>query len=377
VARLRRYASGTAVARAAEAVCGTPISAEDVFRLGTAGNAALMQVIDSAATMLAIGCLNLVCADDNARVRICVLLRRLRNPPLPTLNRCENLLCRVNAQIRAVDPDVIVLAGGVAAAMLPHVRRHLRRLTWRLHDDAALVPLSLASCPEPGVQGACALGLQQLMPTSAAPTSVVLDRATPSDLTGLYQVCLGTGDSGADGSHLFSDPALLGTIYVGPYVTLSPHFAFALRHPSGQCCGYVLGVLDTVRFVEQCRQDWWPAVRERYPLADLGRYRANEQALLREHVHNDQKAVSPLSAEHLARYPSHMHIDLLAPVQGHGWGPVMVTRLLDALRGAGSIGVHLTMSAQNHRAFRFYGKLGFVPLIHGPEFEEWTLGLAL
>ncbi len=286
----------------------------------------------------------------------------------------------IRLQTRAVDPDVIVLSGGVAAAMLPHVRRHMRRLTWHLHDDAALVPLSLASCLEPGVQGACALGLQQLkqsMPAAAAPASVVLDRASQLDLKGLYRVCLGTGDSGADGTHLFSDPELLGTIYVGPYVTLSPQFAFALRDQAGQCCGYVLGVIDTVQFVEQCRRHWWPAVRERYPLVDIGRFRANEQELLREHVHNDQKPVSPLSADQLARYPSHMHIDLLAPAQGQGWGPVMVGRLLDALRGAGSRGVHLTMSAQNHRAFRFYGKLGFVPLIHGPEFEEWTLGLGL
>jgi hypothetical protein len=52
-------------------------------------------------------------------------------------------------------------------------------------------------------------------------------------------------------------------------------------------------------------------------------------------------------------FPSHMHIDLIASAQNHGFGGVMVERLLDTLRGVNKRGVHLTMSSQNAKAFKY------------------------
>ena len=40
------------------------------------------------------------------------------------------------------------------------------------------------------------------------------------DLPQLYRICLQTADNGADGTHLFTNPELMGHFFVGPYATL-------------------------------------------------------------------------------------------------------------------------------------------------------------
>ncbi len=267
---------------------------------------------------------------------------------------------------------VVVAGGSLGALLLPHARTMLRSMVWNLHDDCAMVPISLASCADSGVLGAAALGFRQGALVAGPARAFSLRRAQVRDLPELYHVCLGTGDAGADGTHLFSDPVLLGSIYVGPYVTLSPLFAYALVEDD-RVCGYTLGVLDTRVFYTECETKWWPALRETYPKASWNKYRPNERELIEQTIFGGFR--SPLRDEQLDMYPSHLHIDLLPPAQGRGWGPVMVGRLLDALRGAGSVGVHLTMMASNARAFNFYLKLGFQTLVQGE--TEWVLGLRL
>src|SRR5512138_30412 len=87
----------------------------------------------------------------------------------------------------------------------------------------------------------------------------------PSDLVALYRVCLLTGDSGEDASALYRDPELLGHVYVGPYIVLEPDLAFTLVQ-DGAPCGYVLGARSSPAFYERCEHEWFPVLRERYPL---------------------------------------------------------------------------------------------------------------
>ena len=63
-----------------------------------------------------------------------------------------------------------------------------------------------------------------------------------------------------------------------------------------------------------------------------------------------------------ARYPSHLHIDLLPRLQASGYGRQLTTTLITALRGHGSRGVHLHVPQGNHRAAEFYRHLGFTEL---------------
>lgn len=283
--------------------------------------------------------------------------------------------------IRFYDPDVVVLGGGLASVLIDRVKMALPTVQWSIHDDRQNVAIVAATCEEPGVQGAAALALQSLTASQAGElTSMLHQRPTVSlrsakgrDLEALYAVCLHTGDSGKDGAHLFTDLTLLGSIYVGPYLMLSSRFAFCLANTTGKGVGYVLGVLDTKAFDQLCREQWWPSLRARYPLDDLHKYNQLEQELISNQIHSRP----PIDTELIQRYPSHMHIDLLPVMQGYGYGVIMVKRLLYALQAAGSTGVHLTMSATNHRAFGFYEKLGFCLVKELRSSGELVLGLLL
>lgn len=77
-------------------------------------------------------------------------------------------------------------------------------------------------------------------------------------------MCLETGDSGADGTHLYpDDPLALGHRYTGPYVTLQPDLAFVLEDDEG-VCGYTLAALDTHAFYERMTAEWLPPLQAKH-----------------------------------------------------------------------------------------------------------------
>jgi ribosomal protein S18 acetylase RimI-like enzyme len=143
----------------------------------------------------------------------------------------------------------------------------------------------------------------------------------PDDLDAVYEICLRTGDAGSDASHLVSDPDLPGHVYAGPYLALCPELAFVLDD-DGAVAGYVIGALDTRAFADAYRERW------------------------------------PSFPEH----PSHLHVNLLPGAQGRGQGRALVETICDALRAAGSPGVHLGVQRRNERAVGFYARAGFEQL---------------
>lgn len=184
---------------------------------------------------------------------------------------------------------------------------------------------------------------------------VVLRPAKPTDLPELLRVCLQTGDSGKDATHLHNLPDLVGDIYVAPYVLHEPDFAYALW-ADNTVVGYVLGVLDTIEFENQLAQSYWPQTKARYAQHD-SEITPSDEALL-----NDLAKQGFSDPELVAKYPSHLHIDIVQSHQSAGYGKSMIAHLLSELKDAGSKGVHLHMSAQNDRARAFYKKFGFVEL---------------
>jgi GNAT superfamily N-acetyltransferase len=190
----------------------------------------------------------------------------------------------------------------------------------------------------------------------------------PPDEPRLYEICLRTGDAGGDATSKHADPSLPGHVYVGPYLALAPRFAFVLDPGSGTPAGYVLGVPDTDAFTAACEQSWWPALRRRYP--DPPEPATPDERLIAMMHHPPQ-----WSREVIARYPSHLHIDLLPEAQGQGHGRALMERLFRALADAGSPGVHLGVARANQRAVGFYRRLGFVELDGSP--GGLTMGLPL
>ena len=181
--------------------------------------------------------------------------------------------------------------------------------------------------------------------------------ALAMDLPGAYRVCLLTGDSGRDGSHLFRNPDLLGHVYVGPYVVGEPDLALVVADAEG-IAGYCLAVADTRAFEAWCEASWWPALREQYALpAD-----ATPDGELVGLIHAPAHAPDDVVRE----YPAHLHIDLLERTRGLGLGRQLVERQLEALRRRGVPGLHLDVAADNANAQAFYRHLGFQQVHRAP-----------
>ncbi len=181
--------------------------------------------------------------------------------------------------------------------------------------------------------------------------------ATLADEAAMYDVCLKTGNSGDDGTHLFEDPDVLGSIFVGPYLHQEPDLAFVLEDAQG-VCGYLLGALDSRKFFAEYERSWLPPLKAKHPepTGDPAQW-TRTQKFYYEYYHPDFFTPEPY-----AQYPSHLHIDLLPRAQGQGHGRKMMDYLGDELRRKGSPGVHLGTGLKNERAIQFYRKLGYQEL---------------
>lgn len=184
----------------------------------------------------------------------------------------------------------------------------------------------------------------------------------PDDLDALYRVCLRTADSGQDATALFADPMLPGHVYAAPYAVLEPSLAFVAVGPDG-VAGYVVGALDSTVFARRLEERWWPGLRSRYPEppASLPEDRWTRDQQIARLIHHPY----PVPAELAGRYPSHLHINLLPPLQGHGAGRRLIDTLAGALRAQRSPGLHLHVGANNPRAAGFYGRVGFTEIPSG------------
>jgi ribosomal protein S18 acetylase RimI-like enzyme len=181
----------------------------------------------------------------------------------------------------------------------------------------------------------------------------------PDDRDELYRICLLTSNNGGDGTASFRDPRLPGDVYAVPYAILEPSLAFVAEDADG-VGGYVVAALDTQEFGRRMELDWLPAVRARHPEQPphlASGLSVQERTALRN-IHESWKPGEDVPSG----YPSHLHINLLPPLQARGVGRRLIAALLARLREQGSTGVHLATHVTNVRAAGFYRHLGFTEL---------------
>ncbi|MFT4284125.1 MAG: GNAT family N-acetyltransferase [Protaetiibacter sp.] len=175
------------------------------------------------------------------------------------------------------------------------------------------------------------------------------------DLARLREICVLTGAAGWDATGRWSTDELLPDLFLEPYVTASPEWAWVVDEGDGPI-GYLVAVPRTDRFVRWWRAKWTPWFAERYPEPDEPY--SPEEELVRRGYHPEV-----LEIPELEEYPAHFHIDLLPGHQGRGYGRGLIENLLiPALAAAGIPGVHLTMDPANSAARAFYEAVGFTPL---------------
>ena len=176
-----------------------------------------------------------------------------------------------------------------------------------------------------------------------------------ADTSAVYEICLKTGNSGQDATHLFSDPLVLGHIYVGPYMEFEPQSVFILEDDQGPC-GYIMGVLDSQTYYQWMHSEWLPKIRFNYkkPTGNPDTWDETEKIT--------DLLFHPVSQRLLPDYPAHLHIDLLSRAQGKGQGKLLMDRFIDYLKYNKIPGLHLELSSNNDRAFNFYRKYGIEEL---------------
>ena len=185
----------------------------------------------------------------------------------------------------------------------------------------------------------------------------------------MYDICVRTADAGGDARSFHGDPDLPGHVWAGAYVALEPEYAFVLVNDGDVPVGYVIGALDSRSFEARCERDWWPSLRERYPLGSGATERDRTEIGF---VH-----APPLAADEVvAGYPSHLHIDLLPEAQGRGAGRRLIETLTASLAADGSRGVHLGVAMQNENARAFYERVGFAEFARTDDTVTFVMPLA-
>ena len=186
-------------------------------------------------------------------------------------------------------------------------------------------------------------------------TTAVIRPYRPSDHAAVYDVCVRTADVGGDARGKYHSDDLMPDLFAGPYLFLEPAFAFVLD--DGQrAVGYVIGTPDTAAFARAYRARWMPHLAGRYQVPP-DPPTSQEEAMIALHYQPERLVVPGLE-----EYPAHLHIDLLPPWQGRGFGRRMMTAFLSGLRAAGATRVHLGMSPANTAARAFYDRLGFTEI---------------
>ena len=184
-----------------------------------------------------------------------------------------------------------------------------------------------------------------------------------SDLARMREICLLTGAAGGDATGLFSSDDLLPDLFLEPYVTFAPGWAWVVELPvpdgagqdGVQVEGYLVAVSDTRAFTSWWADTWTPWFATLYPRPQQP-YSEEERLVLRGY-HPGQIEIAEVD-----EYPAHLHVDLLPAAQGQGWGSKLIGRLRSELADVGVPGVYASLDAENVAAPGFYERIGFTEL---------------
>lgn len=181
--------------------------------------------------------------------------------------------------------------------------------------------------------------------------------AAPGDVGALYEICLKTGDHGADATPLYRNPKLIGAIYAAPYAVLEPSFAFVAEDASG-VCGYVVGASETRAFEARLETDWWPQWRRAgpAPTGDPALWSPDERRL--DRIHRPRMAPEAVVAAH----PAHLHMNILRRARGAGLGRSLFETWREAARAAGATSAHVAVSERNAGGAAFWRAMGFADI---------------
>jgi ribosomal protein S18 acetylase RimI-like enzyme len=188
-----------------------------------------------------------------------------------------------------------------------------------------------------------------------------LRQATPADESAVSRICFLTANAGKTAEGLFKNPELPGLVYAVPYLHLASCWKYVLvNNVEGQqeeIVGYVLGASDCRAFEADAAENWWPKVQQRYPKppeSEKSKYTEAEWYYF-ETIANPHTT----GQEIVDVYPAFLHINILPPHQGQGWGTRMIRKAAEQVTSDGAKGLWVGIDKRNDDARQFYKALGF------------------
>lgn len=188
--------------------------------------------------------------------------------------------------------------------------------------------------------------------------AIDIRRFEAADIEACYAISLATGLAGSDASHLYVDTQLMGHIYIAPYAQLEPNLVLVVEDGDG-VAGFVAGATDTEVWEHRLERDWWPPLRSRYP--DPSDVPPEMQTADQRRAFMIHHPVST-PAEVTARFPAHLHMNLLPRLQRRGIGSTLLNAWRQAADGRGAWSMHVGVNCANERAIRFWRARGFEAL---------------
>lgn len=177
-----------------------------------------------------------------------------------------------------------------------------------------------------------------------------------ADRARLLDLAVAAGAGSPSGS-LWGDPASEADIYLWPYVDHEPE-SFLVADLDGDLVGYLAGCADTASFPSEDSRIEAAIRRHR-----LFRRRETRRFFARALWDSALAKVrrQPTAGElQDARWPAHLHINVVPKVRGHGVADALMEAWLTRLDDRGVAGCYLQTLVENPRAVRFFTRAGFV-----------------
>lgn len=180
-----------------------------------------------------------------------------------------------------------------------------------------------------------------------------------SDRRAVREVCYLTGYMGEPAEWMWRDQESFSDIFTGYWTDRESEHAL-VAELDGAVVGYLLGCIDSRRV--------WNAGKlvARHGFVRGIAFRPGTSRMfwrmIKDGIGDSIKHRLPPPTYYDARWPAHLHIDLLPVCRRGGVGSALVGRWLDSLRLAHVAGCHLQTMAENTSAIAFFERMGFAKL---------------
>ncbi|MEW6271451.1 MAG: GNAT family N-acetyltransferase [Thermodesulfobacteriota bacterium] len=184
-------------------------------------------------------------------------------------------------------------------------------------------------------------------------TAITARPFRPEDRAAVRRICHRVGYMGEPASWYWPHVDSFADVWTAYYTDHEPESLF-VAVDGNAVVGYLSGCIDSRRAPDPAQALSRSVLRHALFLR-----RGTASFLLRGIRDSLREGPAPSGTLEDPRWPSHLHINLLAEARGHGAGAALMEAWFARLREAGSPGCHLTTMLENRPAVAFFERMGF------------------